>query len=53
MIDYHVKIEFLHKTAKTMKVKAKEGFSALTIALENLNSAERDNVISVAIVYMN
>ncbi|RST57661.1 hypothetical protein D5F11_021615 [Siminovitchia terrae] len=46
---FEVKIKFLHKGSKRKEIESKDGFTAITKALETLNSTEKDNVSAVLI----
>ncbi|MGM8213550.1 hypothetical protein ACLIBH_12305 [Virgibacillus sp. W0430] len=52
-MEFHIKIQFLHKESITKKVEEKDGFTAISNTLNSLDSTGKDNIKSVGIIYMN
>ena len=51
-MEFHIKLEFLHKHFEMRKAEEKDGFTAIEKALKRLDSLEKDNIKSVSITYM-
>lgn len=48
-MKFEVTIKFLHKESVVKNVVCNDGYTAITKALETLDSAEKDNVSAVLI----
>ena len=48
---FRVKIKFVHKGSINKEIQCRDGYTAITKALESLNLTEKKNVSAVLITY--
>jgi hypothetical protein len=52
-MKFHIEVSFLHKAAETKKLEEKDGFTAISKVLDDLDPVEKDNIKGAKITYMN